>query len=51
MTGTSTGAIVAAGLSFSEDMKTPKYDLSHMENMYKNNSKDIFLKHSFYESL
>ena len=47
--GTSTGAIMAAGLGFSENMKKPKYDVGHILDIYKNNAKDIFLQHSSYE--
>jgi patatin-like phospholipase/acyl hydrolase len=42
--GTSTGGILALGLTHTTDMKTPTYSAQEMLKLYKENGKDIFGK-------
>lgn len=49
--GTSTGGLIACGLTVSDDGKTPKYQLSDIENIYAERGKDIFPKKNALKSL
>lgn len=49
--GTSTGALIACGLSVSDDGRTPKYKISDIEKIYTERGKDIFPKNSWFKGL
>lgn len=47
ISGTSTGAIIACGLTVSENGTTPLYTINEIIDLYKNESKTIFPKQNF----
>ena len=49
--GTSTGGLIACGITVSDDGKTPMYTLSQIEDIYTKQGKDIFPKSNFIKSL
>lgn len=49
--GTSTGGLIACGLTVSDDGKNPKYGLQDIENIYSQRGNDIFPKKTFLKSL
>lgn len=48
--GTSTGGLIACGLTVSDDGKNPKYTLEDIEKIYTERGKDIFPKKNFIKS-
>lgn len=47
--GTSTGALIACGLSVSDDGRTPKYKITDIEKIYTERGKDIFPKKNWFK--
>ncbi len=48
--GTSTGGLIAAGITVSDDGKNPKYGLEDIEKIYSERGKDIFPKKNWLKS-
>jgi len=49
--GTSTGGLIACGMMVSDDGKSSKYTLDDIENIYRENGKDIFPKKTFFKKI
>lgn len=51
ISGTSTGGLIAAGITVSDNGKDPKYTLDQIEKIYTDRGKDIFPKKNFIKSV
>ena len=49
--GTSTGALIACGITVSDDGKNPKYNLEAIEKIYTERGKDIFPKKNWFSGV
>ncbi len=49
--GTSTGGLIACGITVSDNGTTPKYTLSDIEKIYTENGKDIFPEKNFLKKI
>ncbi len=47
ISGTSTGGLIACGITVSDNQKTPKYSIQDIEDIYTKRGKDIFPKKGF----